>query len=475
MTGTVELPLWLVVLALILAAIAALDRILVPSARWFLRRRMERIVAHLNTRLDRPIRPFKLMRHADMVIRLVHDPKVMEAVVAEAKAAGEPESVVFERARRYAREIVPSFSASLYFGVATRAARWLATMLYRVRIGHFEGEALGRIEPDATVVFVMNHRSNMDYVLVTYLAADRSALSYAVGEWARVWPLSSLIRSMGAYFIRRRSNTPLYRRVLSRYVQIATEEGVTQAIYPEGGLSLDGRVGKARVGLLSYIAASHRPEGPDIVFIPVALSYDRVLEDRVLTEAAQRGERRFRAPIRAILAFGLRHLWRRLRGRYRRFGYAAVSFGAPLSLREFQAARPDAVAEDLAEELMRRVLGVVTILPVPLAAAAARLRPEGSRDEVLAEAERLAARLRAAGAHLHPPGEAVRAAADAGLAMLVRRQLLLERGGRLLPNPAEAALLDFYAALVFQRLDAAAAIPSPQSGASAEVLASLAT
>ncbi|MDT2031237.1 hypothetical protein [Planktomarina sp.] len=38
------------------------------------------------------------------------------------------------------------------------------------------------LDPRATVVFVMNQRSNMDYVLVTYLGSKRSALSYAVGE-----------------------------------------------------------------------------------------------------------------------------------------------------------------------------------------------------------------------------------------------------------------------------------------------------
>ncbi|HAW48906.1 MAG TPA: glycerol-3-phosphate acyltransferase, partial [Roseovarius sp.] len=97
-----------------------------------------------------------------------------------------------------AREIVPSFSASLYFGFAIRAARVLSRTLYRVRLGNFD-EKLGGIDREATVVFVMNHRSNMDYVLVTWLAADRSALSYAVGEWARVWPLSRMIRAMGAY------------------------------------------------------------------------------------------------------------------------------------------------------------------------------------------------------------------------------------------------------------------------------------
>ncbi|MDP2739052.1 MAG: 1-acyl-sn-glycerol-3-phosphate acyltransferase [Pseudorhodobacter sp.] len=229
MGATIELPLWLVVLALLLAAVAALDRILMPSARWFLRRRMERLVARLNARLDRPINPLKLMRRQDMIVRLAHDPKVMEAVVEQAHETGVPETVVLQEARVYAREIVPGFSASLYFGVAARLARWLSRTLYRVRIGKVDA-ALGHIDRKATVIFVMNHRSNMDYVLVTWLVADRGALSYAVGEWARIWPLSRLIRAMGAYFIRRKSRNVLYRRVLARYVQMATAEGTTQAV-----------------------------------------------------------------------------------------------------------------------------------------------------------------------------------------------------------------------------------------------------
>jgi glycerol-3-phosphate O-acyltransferase len=130
----------------------------------------------------------------------------------------------------------------------------------------------------------MNHRSNMDYVLVTWLAADRSALSYAVGEWAQVWPLKSLIRAMGAYFIRRRYSSTLYRAVLARYVQMSIQEGVTQAMFPEGGLSLNGAVGPAKKGLLHYIVRDFDlSSGRDVVFVPVALNYDRVLEDRVLT------------------------------------------------------------------------------------------------------------------------------------------------------------------------------------------------
>ena len=72
----------------------------------------------------------------------------------------------------------------------------------------------------------------MDYVLVTWLAAQHTALSYAVGEWARIWPLKGFIRAMGAYFIRRRYANPLYRAVLARYVEMSVQQGSTQAIFP---------------------------------------------------------------------------------------------------------------------------------------------------------------------------------------------------------------------------------------------------
>ncbi|VAW01246.1 Acyltransferase family protein associated with ethylmalonyl-CoA pathway, partial [hydrothermal vent metagenome] len=236
MFQTVQLPLWLLILILAFAAVTAASHFFFPSVRWFFRRRMERVVNQLNERLERPIEPFKLLRRQDMIQRLIYDAKVIEAVAEHAQETGVREDVAFQEATRYAREIVPSFSATAYFGFAIRLARWLSQAFYRVRLGYFNEEAINKIDPDATVIFIMNHRSNMDYVLVTYLAAERSALSYAVGEWARVWPLSRLIKSMGAYFIRRKSRNTLYRRVLARYVQMATAAGVAQAVFPEGGL-----------------------------------------------------------------------------------------------------------------------------------------------------------------------------------------------------------------------------------------------
>lgn len=437
----VTLPTWLFVLILAFAGVAFLSHFLFPSVRWFFRRRAEKALAQMNARLDRKIDLFKLARRSDMVARLAYDRQVVEAAMAHAAETGVPGDVAFEEARRYAREIVPGFSATVYFGFGTRAAKWLSRLLFRVRVGKVDKE-LAQLDLKATVIFVMNHRSNLDYVLVTWLVADRSAVSYAVGEWARVWPLSALIRSMGAYFIRRGSRNALYRKVLARYVQMATEEGTTQAIFPEGGLSLDGRVGPAKLGLLSYIVEGWQKDGRDVVFVPVGLGYDRVLEDRVLVEAAKAGTRRFRNRPFRVAIYALRFLWARFRGRTRGFGTAAAGFGAPVSLRTHLAA--GGTVESLAERLMAAIAAVVPVLPVPLVA---RALGEGaaSREELLARIEALVARLQAAGAVLKLPPQGMSATLEEGLAPLIRRGLVSEA---LQPVAAERDVLAFYAASV---------------------------
>ena len=73
------MPLWVVVLMAILAILAALDRILIPSVRWALRRRANRAIEELNTKLKLRIQPFKLTKRQVLTDRLVFDPEVLRA------------------------------------------------------------------------------------------------------------------------------------------------------------------------------------------------------------------------------------------------------------------------------------------------------------------------------------------------------------------------------------------------------------
>jgi glycerol-3-phosphate O-acyltransferase len=444
MNSTVQLPLWLFLLILLFAAVTFASHFLFPSVRWFFRRRMERAVSRLNQRLTRPIQPFKLARRFDMIQRLIYDPQVAEAIAEHAKSHGVPEQVAFEQARRYAREIVPGFSATAYFGFAIRAARWLSRTLYRVRIGHMDEAALSKVDKDATVIFVINHRSNMDYVLVTWLAAESSALSYAVGEWARVWPLSRLIRAMGAYFIRRRSRGELYRKVLARYVGLATDGGVTQALFPEGGLSLDGGLGRPKLGLLKYIVEGRSKEGRDVVFVPVALNYDRVFEDRLLVAANKAGNRRFPAKISVVARFILKQFWLWLTRRYHRHGYAAASFGAPLSLDAFQADHPDAGVEDLGARLMQRIGEEVPVLPVPVVAHVLT-DAEGPLPEAVIRQQAQALTAGLPEAHIHLPRNDADYAVEVGLRNLRKRGMLRDGPEGISVRPEDADVVAYYA------------------------------
>lgn len=425
----IEVPAWAVWLTALLAVVALLDRVIGPSVRWYFQRRFNKAVDRLNERLQVKIQPFKLTRRRVLIERLVYDPHVMEAVETHCAETGMPRDAAMAEVKSYAREIVPSFSAYAYFSIGARVSRWIAQALYRVRLGAFDEEALREVDPDATVIFVMNHRSNVDYLLVTYLASTQSALSYAVGEWARIWPLSRIIRAMGAYFIRRRSRNALYRRVLARYVRMATDGGVTQAIFPEGGLSRNGKLAQPKLGLLSYIVNGFDAEtARDVIFVPVGLNYDRVLEDRILlgAEAGPEGKARFRVSPLVTIGFMFRLTWLRITGRFYRFGYACVSFGRPLSLKEYLAeTSEDDEIESLGRELTSRIGQVVPVLPVSLLARVflAKNGPVATFD-LKVQAKLALEDLHARGAHSHVPRADMDYAIEVGLRMLSMRRII---------------------------------------------------
>jgi glycerol-3-phosphate O-acyltransferase len=459
--STVTLPLWLAVLAGVLALIGLLDRLLVPSVRWFIRSRANKVLDEVGSRLRIEIRPFQHTRRQALIDRLLYDDKVQQAAAACMRAQNMPRELVMTRIQGYAREIVPAFNAYFYFRVGYWLGRKIAQSLYRVRVGYTDNEGLARVSPDATVVFVMNHRSNMDYILAAYLVADQAALSYAVGEWARIWPLQQLIRSMGAYFVRRNSRDELYRRVLERYIAMATEAGVTQALYPEGSLSRDGTMREPRLGALDYMLRGFNPEGErDLVFVPLGINYDRTLEDRTLLlgldENATRPGR-----IKAAwntLAFTAHQAGLALRSEWHRFGYACVNFGTPVSMREYLQSRGFdfrrlgkeeryARVAEFGAYLMDRIGKLIPVLPVPLVALVFERNPGKalSELEIKSEVEMLIERLEAAGAHVYVPRRDRDYAITAGLRMMLLRHMVEQRDGLYAADPAELTLLRYYA------------------------------
>ena len=123
MSTTVTVPLWLVVLFGAFALWAVLEHVALPAVRWIMRRRFNRAIDDLNTRLRLRIQPFKLARRQAMIDALIFDPEVLQAIEAYAAEHHVTREAAQACAHRYAKEIVPSFSAYAYFGIGTRLAR----------------------------------------------------------------------------------------------------------------------------------------------------------------------------------------------------------------------------------------------------------------------------------------------------------------------------------------------------------------
>lgn len=433
-----------------------LQHFLLPSVRWFFRRRANRLIDDINNKLALRLPSFKLTKREVLIDRVVYHERVIAMVDETAREEGIPREVLLSKVQGYAREIVPAFNALIYFKAAYWLARRLVHALYRVRLGFSDDKALADLDDNSSVVFVMNHRSNMDYILATYLAAERTALSYAVGEWARVWPLQQLIRSMGGYFVRRESGDSLYRRVLEVYVQMSAEGGVPQAIFPEGKLSRDGALGAPKLGLLGYLVRGFDPNTQrDIVFVPVGINYDRVLEDRTLLRSNQKLPRRNTAyTFLKSLAFIGKNIWQAMLGKRYRYGYACVNFGKPISLKQWMKAQPNYSASDanlddaqpLATTLMNRIGEITPILPVALVATVCENHTNETFNELKLKSDvyELLNTLEASGYRAYIPRSDVDYAVSVGVRMFTLRNVLIETDGEFIVNENELELLHYY-------------------------------
>ncbi len=461
MDNTITLPAWVFNVLLLFAGIMVLDRLLMPSLRWYLRRRVKRVMDEVSTRLDIEIRPFQLTRRQGLIDQLLFDDQVIESVKTYATENEMPMALAQERAKRYAGEIVPAFNAYIYFRFGYWLARKLARLVYRVRVGFYDEDGLKKIPQGSSVVFVMNHRSNMDYVLVSFLVAEKTALSYAVGEWARIWPLHTLLKSMGAFFVRRNSGNPLYRKILERYVHLATRAGVCQAVFPEGGLTKSGELLEPRLGFMDYMLREYHPDfDKDIVFVPVGINYDRVIEDRSLIRkldpnVSKRGKW---FVIKTTIGFAYKTLLLSRKIRWRRFGYASVNFGSPISVKEWcelnqvdfnstdQRQRFDQVKK-LADQLMDNIGDVIPILPVALLSDILLEHKNvwKSELEIKSQAVQRIDELRAKGAPIDISIQACEGVLTNALGLLLGRGLVNSEDTLLRADFRSKPLLEYYA------------------------------
>jgi glycerol-3-phosphate O-acyltransferase len=217
----------------------------------------------------------------------------------------------------------------------------------------------------------------MDYLVLSWVLWKRgyTVPRVAAGANLSFFPLGPLLRRLGAFFLRRSfKDDKVYTATFKAYLKKLVRDRVHQEFFPEGGRSRTGKLLSPKLGMLTWeVDAVLEGASPDLVFIPVAIDYEKVVESQSYTQELAGGEKR---------AEDLRGLLGARRVLTARYGRIHLSFDEPISLAEFGRRRGVSLAVPPSEETKRglvRALGnrimygisrVSTVTPQALVSAA---------------------------------------------------------------------------------------------------------
>jgi glycerol-3-phosphate O-acyltransferase len=258
-------------------------------------------------KLTRVIRVhFQTLRNAFLGPGLVSRTRVIETLIRGKilRSAIEDEcrkkNITRERAERLAKEYISEIAAEVSPEVIAGMAILLRRLWNRIYSGVVVEniDRLRAIPANAEIVYVPCHRSHMDYLLLNYVLYDNHVLTphVAAGINLNFWPVGSLIRRVGAFYIRRSfNNNRLYAVAFSEYVSFLLQRGFPVQFFIEGGRSRTGKVLAPKTGMVSMVVSSFlRNNDRPIYFVPVYIAYDRVAEVKTyrkeLTGAKKKSE-----------------------------------------------------------------------------------------------------------------------------------------------------------------------------------------
>jgi len=276
--------------------------------------------------------------------------------------------------RGYLREIAADLN---YVSIAfwDFLLTWVFETIYEgLDIDHAALEKIRPLVGERPVVFVPNHRSHMDYLILSYVLHDRQIpVPYiCAGSNLSFWPLGSLFRKSGAFFVRRSyEGNKLYAAAVQAYIEELIREKSCMEFFIEGTRSRTGKLIPPRMGILSsVIHAFEHGAAEDVTIVPTSFTYESVLEDKSYLEeqaGAVKKEESF---------WDLFRLRKYLR---RRQGKVYIRFGDPISVKEYMASTAEETERDrirsLAYEITYGINKSAVVTPAALTATVLLTQP----------------------------------------------------------------------------------------------------
>ncbi|MDR3440419.1 lysophospholipid acyltransferase family protein [Telmatospirillum sp.] len=150
-----------------------------------------------------------------------------------------------------------------------RACRWLARLFWRgsVRILGIHLVIRGTVCPDRPTLFVANHASYLDIVVLGAVVKAAFVAKKEVGQWPAIGFMAKLGRTV---FIERRSRHAKEQKneMITRLISV----GESLILFPEGTSNDGNRVLPFKSALLS-VAEARLPDGRPLPVQPISLAY----------------------------------------------------------------------------------------------------------------------------------------------------------------------------------------------------------
>jgi 1-acyl-sn-glycerol-3-phosphate acyltransferase len=276
-------------------------------------------------------------------------------------------------------------------------------------------------------IYISNHKSHLDY-LVEPLALDENGVRppiIAAGINLFGGPLGLIHKHVtGALPIRRNTKDPAYLITLKAYVSELLQKH-DLFFYPEGGRSYSGELKPMKAGLLN---AALDADVPGLTLVPVAVSYDLVLEDHVIAkQRVKRSQKAFSREVAELVRYAVGYRSR-----------AFVTFGKPIAIDGIDPESKKAVM-DLIRHVRSEIGQLYKVLPTAVLAAA--MTSSMTKSELKSRVDAILDTLRSANANLSvKSADEVVSLATEPLAM---RNIIVVEGGRY--RVRERNVLRYYA------------------------------
>ncbi len=331
-----------------------------------------------------------LKSHEELKEDILANDRLRQFMAQHAKSRNETLHVIRKQADGCIDEIAAKYNY-FFISCVSGIVGWLLNTMYDGAVVDTEGlQQVKTMSRKGPLILVPCHKSHIDYLILSWVLFKHNmpCPHVAAGKNLSFWPLGPMFRAGGAFFLRRTfRGAVLYAKVFSEYIHKLLEEGFNLEIFIEGGRSRTGKLLMPKLGFLSILLNAFKNGAcDDMIFVPVFIGYDQILEESAYLHEIEGGKKEPESLLQVLKA---------RRFLKQRYGKIYINFHEPLSLKDILmdydfalAEMPQKIQNELCRNMGWRLINsidqVSVVTPYALVAAAILNSPAKrfSKDDI---------------------------------------------------------------------------------------------